>query len=70
MEQLSQIEEFQHNLSQKEEEQTVLQERVNEIQHELRKTADDYATVMAKHESLVQERDTLVQQQSIQSLER
>ena len=63
MEQLSQIEEFKHNLSQKEDEQTLLQERVDEIQHELRKTVD-------KHESLVQERDALVQQQSIQSIER
>ncbi len=58
-----QIEQLQHNLSQKDEERTLLQERLNEVELQLTKSSDDYASTIAKHESLVQ-------QQLIQSTER
>ncbi len=65
-----QIEQLQQNLSQKDKERTLLQERLNEVELQLTKSSDDYASTMAKHESLLQERDSLVQQKSIQSTER
>ncbi len=58
-----QIEQLQHSLSQQDEQQTLLQEHLNKVEHELNKTSDDYASIMAKYESLVQE-------QSIQSTTR
>jgi flagellar biosynthesis chaperone FliJ len=65
-----QIEQLQQNLSQKDEERTLLQERLNEVELQLTKSSDDYASTIAKHELLLQERDSLVQQQLIQSTER
>ena len=58
-----QIEELQHNLSQKEDERSLLENRLNEVEHELKTTADDYASTTTKYESLVQ-------QQSVQSMAR
>jgi flagellar biosynthesis chaperone FliJ len=58
-----QIEQLQHSLSQQDEQQTLLEKHLNEVEHELNKTSDDYASTMAKYESLVK-------QQSIQSTTR
>ncbi len=65
-----QIEQLQHNLSQNDEERILLEKHLNEVELQLTKSSDDYASTIAKHESLLQERDSLVQQQSIQSTER
>jgi len=65
-----QIEELQHNLSQTDVERILLEERLNEVELQLTKSSDDYVSTVAKHESLLQERDALVQQQLIQSTER
>jgi hypothetical protein len=65
-----QIEELHQNLFQTDEDRILLQERLDEVELQLTKSSDDYASTMAKHESLLQERDSLVQQQLIQSTER
>lgn len=59
-----QIDELQQNLSAKENEQRQLQEHVNDVEVELRRTADDYTTATTKYQSLERERDALVEQQT------
>jgi hypothetical protein len=47
-----------------------LQERLNKVELELKKTLDDHASTVTKSESLKQERDELIEQQTLQSAER
>jgi hypothetical protein len=65
-----QIKQLQQNLSQKDDERILLRERLNEVELELRKTLDNDASVMAKYESVVEERDRLVKQQTLHSTEK
>ena len=69
----SQIKELKEKLSQNEDERSLLRERLNEVELELRKTFDDHSSVLNKYEeqlqSAVQERNALVEQQAIQSTE-
>ncbi len=65
-----QIEQLQKNLSQKDEEQILLGERLNEVELEFKKISDDHASTMARYESLVQERDALTKQQVLESADR
>lgn len=69
-----QIKQLQQKLSQNEDERGLLRERLNEIELEFRQTMDDRATTVAMYEeqlqSLVQERNALVEQQGLQSNER
>ncbi len=68
-----QIEQLQTNLSEKDEERTLLRERLNEIELELSKTSDDHISKSKKYEedlqSLVHERNALIDQQLIHSEE-
>jgi septal ring factor EnvC (AmiA/AmiB activator) len=50
-----QIEQLQQNLSEKDNERSSLSEHLNEVELELKKTIDDYASAMTKYESLVKE---------------
>jgi hypothetical protein len=65
-----QIEQLQLNLSEKDNERTLLSERLNEVELELRKTLDDHASTMTKFEILLEERDALVEQDVRRSAER
>jgi chromosome segregation ATPase len=51
----TQIEQLQKNFSEKDNERSSLSERLNEVELELKKTIDDYASAMTKYESLVKE---------------
>jgi chromosome segregation ATPase len=66
-----QINQLQQKLSQYEDERTLLRERLNEVELELSKTSDDRTSTLAMYEkqfeSLMQERDALVEQQTMQS---
>jgi predicted nuclease with TOPRIM domain len=64
------IAQLQESLSRKDDERTLLRDRLNEVELELRKTLDDYASKMTKYESLVAERDALVEQEALRSAER
>jgi hypothetical protein len=57
--QAEQIDQLQQNLSEKHDEQTLLQQRLDDVEFEFSKTI----------ESLQQERNTLIEQQTIQSAE-
>jgi len=69
-----QIKQLQQKLSQNEDERTLLRQRLNEVKLEFRKTLDDHSSTSAMYEeqfqSVVQERNTLVEQQALQSAER
>jgi chromosome segregation ATPase len=65
-----QIDQLQQNLSQKDEERTLLREHLNNIELELRKTLDDHASTKSQFESITQERDTLVDQHNLQITEK
>ena len=65
-----QIDHLQRSVSQKDEEKNLLREHLNSVELELRKTLDDHASAMSRLESIEQERDTLVQQQTLHSVER
>ncbi|CAF0778122.1 unnamed protein product [Rotaria sordida] len=68
-----QIHQLQQKLSQNDDERTLLRERLNEVELEFRKTLDDRLSTTNMYEeqlqSLVQERDALVQQQVLQTTE-
>jgi predicted negative regulator of RcsB-dependent stress response len=68
-----QIGQLQQALSQNEDERTLLRQRLNEVELEFRKTLDDHSSTSAMYEeqfqSLVQERNTLLEQQVLQSVE-
>jgi chromosome segregation ATPase len=66
----TQIEQLQRNLSEKDNERSSLSERLNEVEFELRKTVNDHASTMAESQSLVEERDALVEQQKLHSAEK
>jgi chromosome segregation ATPase len=65
-----QIEQLQQNLCEKDNERSSLSERLNEVELELKKAIDDHASVKAKYESPIEERDALVGQQILHSTER
>jgi predicted nucleic acid-binding Zn-ribbon protein len=69
-----QIKQLQQNLSENEDERTLLRQRLNEVELEFRKTLDDHSSTSAMYEeqlqSIVQERNALVEQQVLQSAER
>ncbi len=68
------IKQLQQKLSQNEDERSLLRERLNEVELEFQKTFDDRTSTTAMYEeqlqSLVQERNALVEQQVIQSAQR
>jgi predicted nucleic acid-binding Zn-ribbon protein len=69
-----QIDQLQQNLSHNEDERSLLRERLNEVELEFRKTVDDNTSTLTMYEeqlqSLVTERNALVEQQVRQSVER
>jgi predicted nucleic acid-binding Zn-ribbon protein len=69
-----QIKQLHQKLSQQEDERTLLRERLNEVELEFRKTLDDHSSTSAMYEeqfqSLVQERNALVEQQVLQLAEK
>ncbi|CAF4732143.1 unnamed protein product, partial [Rotaria sp. Silwood2] len=69
-----QIHQLQQKLSQNDDERTLLRERLNEVELEFRKTLDDRATTTNMYEeqlqSLIQERDALVQQHVLELIEK
>jgi flagellar biosynthesis chaperone FliJ len=69
-----QINQLQQKLSQNNDERTLLRERLNEVELELSKTSEDRTSTLAMYEqqfeAIVQERDTLVEQQALQSAEK
>ncbi len=68
-----QIEELEQKISEKDNERTSISERLNEVELELRKMSDEHALKSVKHEedlqSLVKERNALIEQQAIYSEE-
>ncbi len=64
------IDQLQENVSQKDDEKTLLRDRLNEVELELRKTLDDHALTIRKCESLVGEQAALVEQEALHSAER
>ena len=69
-----QIKQLQQKLSQNEDERSLLRERLNEVEVEFRQAIDDRASTIAMYEeqlqSLVQERNALVEQQELQAGDR
>ncbi|CAF2649407.1 unnamed protein product [Rotaria sp. Silwood2] len=69
----SSLESYRHkiqgNLSDKDQEKSLLEKRLNELELELKKTLNDHSSTMIKFESLAREHDVLVQQQKLQSIE-
>ncbi len=64
------IQELQQNLSEKDNERSSLSERLNEVELELKKAVDDHVSLQAKYETLIEERNALVEQQALFSTER
>ncbi|CAF1419954.1 unnamed protein product [Adineta steineri] len=64
-----QIDQLQKHLSQKDEERSLLRERLNEVEVEFRKALDDHESTVNKYEFLKQERNVLVEQQEISTTE-
>jgi hypothetical protein len=68
-----QNEQLEQNISEKDNERTSLSERLNEVELELRKIRDDHALKSVKDEedlqSLVNERNALIEQQALHSEE-
>ncbi|CAM4859045.1 unnamed protein product [Rotaria socialis] len=68
-----QIHQLQQKLSQNDDEKLLLRERLNEVELELRKVLDDHTSTRARYEeqlqSLITERDAIVEQQVLQSNE-
>lgn len=68
-----QIDQLQQKLSENDDERALLRERLNEVELELRKVSDDRLSTTAMYEeqlqSIVQERDALVEQHALQSSE-
>ncbi|CAF1419944.1 unnamed protein product, partial [Adineta steineri] len=62
-----QIDQLQKHLSQKDEERSLLRERLNEVEVEFRKTLDDHESTVNKYEFLKQERDVLIEQHTSQT---
>jgi len=65
-----QIQELQQNISEKDNERNALSERLNEVELELKIAVDDHASVKAKYETLIEERNALGEQQALHSAER
>ena len=68
------IKQLKQKLSQNEDERSLLRERLNEVELEYREAIDDRASTLAMYEeqlqSLVQERNALVEQQEMQAADR
>jgi len=54
------IDQLTQNLSQKDEEQSLLRDHLNEVQVELRKTLDDHASTRNQYQSLLEQRYTFL----------
>jgi hypothetical protein len=69
-----QINQLQQKLSQNEDERTLLRERLNEVELEFSKTLNDRASTVTVYEkqieSLVQERNAVIEQQVLQAAEK
>ena len=65
-----QIEQLKQNLSEKDEEETSLRERLNEVELELGKTLYDHAAITGEHEALIKEYNALLEQQTLKSTDR
>ncbi|CAM4918168.1 unnamed protein product [Rotaria socialis] len=69
-----QIRQLQQKLSQHDDEKSLLRERLNEVELELRKVLDDHASTTAMYDeqlqSLITERDALVEQHALQSADK
>ncbi|UJR13672.1 hypothetical protein I4U23_000684, partial [Adineta vaga] len=57
-----QINQLQENLREKDQERSLLQERLHEVEIELRKTLDDHTSLLTKYQTIEQERDELSDQ--------
>ncbi len=64
------INQLQENLLQKDDERILLQEHLDEVELGLKKALIDQTSTMSKYQSLVNERDALIEQQKIYSTER
>jgi hypothetical protein len=69
-----QINQLQQKLSQNNDERTLLRERLNEVELEFSKTLNDRASTVTVYEkqieSLVQERNAVIEQQVLQAAEK
>ena len=69
-----QVQQLRQKASQHEDERTLLRERLNEVELEFAKATEDHSSTLTMYEeqlqSLVQERNTLAEQQALQSAER
>ncbi len=65
-----QIKQLQQNLSQKNDERTLLRERLNEVELELSKTLEDLALTKGQYKAAIKERNALEEQQMLQSAEK
>ncbi len=64
-----QIGQLQRDLCQKDDERTILQDRLNQVEFELRRTLDDQISTTSRLEVLVEERNAFVEQQNLQKIE-
>ncbi len=65
-----QIQELQQNISEKDNERTSLSERLNEVELDLKKAIDDHASLKAKYETLIEERNAFGEHHALFSAER
>lgn len=65
-----QIKQLKQNLSEKDEEETSLRERLNEVELELGKILYDHAAITGEHEALIKEYNGLLEQQTLKSTDR
>jgi hypothetical protein len=66
----TQLDQLQQNLSAKDDERTLLRERLDDVELELRKTLDNHASLIIKNELLVEERDAVLEQQALRLTDR
>ncbi len=64
------INQLQEYLLRKDDERILLQEHLDEVELGLKKALIDQTSTMSKYQSLVNERDALIEQQEIYSTER
>ena len=60
------IEELQESLVEKEKECGLLEDRINQVENDLKKTLDDQISLSIKVEALQEERNALVEQENLQ----
>jgi hypothetical protein len=64
------IDQLQENLSEKKKERKSISDHLNEVEVEHQRTLDNYASILTKYESGVEERDALAQERTSHSTER